>query len=217
MEEIDLMQLVANLVFLDIVTLGFLLNAEFSDEDASAVFKINTPSVTTATSKVFGLHVYGDMSGNELQLQFRSEISEDEVRYLKICDLNFFGWEFVEAQFTEVESYKLIGIRIVRKESVLSASTEIYIDNLLQYAEPTGLKTNKFDNSISIYPNPASDIIKVNGLSGDSKLRLYSVDGRFIKESTESQLSVQEIEQGTYILKIDNLGKTITRPIFIVR
>lgn len=198
-------------------TSSYLLNTVFSDKDASAFFKINTPSVTTATSKIFGLHVYGDMSGNELQLQFRSEISEDEVRNLKICDLNFFGWEFVEAQFTEVESYKLIGIRIVRKESVLSASTEIYIDNLLQYAEPTGLKTNKFDNSISIYPNPVSDIIKVNGLSGDSKLRLYSVDGRYIKESTKSQLSVQEIEPGTYILKIDNLGKTIARPIFIVR
>lgn len=198
-------------------TSSYLLSTVFSDKDASAFFKINNTSVTTASSKIFGLHVYGDMSGNELQLQFRSEVSENEVRYLKLCDLNFFGWEFVEAQFTEAESYKLTGIRILRKESVLSASTEIYIDNLLQYAEPTGLKTNKLENSISIYPNPASDIIKVNGLSGNSKLRLYSVEGRFIKESTEPQLSVQEIEQGTYILKIDNLGKTIARPIFIVR
>ena len=102
-------------------------------------------------------------------------------------------------------------------ESVLSASTEIYVDNLLQYAEPTGLKTNKFDNAISIYPNPARDLIQVKGLTGTAKLKLYTVDGRFIKESTEAQLSVQEIEQGTYILKIDNQGKTIAKPIFIVR
>jgi hypothetical protein len=198
-------------------TSSYLLNTVFSDEDASAFFKINNPSVTTATSKTFGLHVYGDMSGNELQLQFRSEVSENEVRYLKICDLNFFGWEFVEAQFTEVESYKLIGIRIVRKESVLSASTEIYVDNLLQYTEPTGLSKNNFDHSISIYPNPAKDIIQVKGLTGEAKLKLYSVDGRFIKESTELQLNVQELEQGTYILKIEYQGQTIAKPIFIVK
>ncbi len=198
-------------------TSSYLVNAAFGNEDAAAVFKINEPSVTTASSKVFGLHVYGDMSGNELQLQFRSEVSENEIRYLKVCDLNFFGWEFVEAQFTEVENYKLTGMRIVRKENVLSASTEIYIDNLLQYGVPSGLNTNKYDQTIQVYPNPAKDIIRVKGLTDHAKLKLYSVEGRFIKESTQPHLNVQEIEQGTYILKIENKGQTIAKPVFIVR
>ena len=42
--ELDLMQLVANLVFLDIVTLGFLLNAEYA---LSAYFIISSTYPTS--------------------------------------------------------------------------------------------------------------------------------------------------------------------------
>lgn len=198
-------------------TAGYKINSVFTDVDASALFKINEPSINTASSKVFGLHVYGDMSGNELQLQFWSELTESELRYMKICDLNFYGWEFVEAQFPESESYKLTGLRILRKGHILSASTDIYVDNLLQYEKPTGLSTNKIDDSILIYPNPAKDKIQIKGISNITKLSLYSIDGRFIKASSVSNLKVEEIETGTYILKIESHGKMLAKPIFIVR
>ncbi|NDP19790.1 MAG: T9SS type A sorting domain-containing protein [Paludibacter sp.] len=200
-------------------TSGYKINAVFLDENAWSIFKINEPSVTTATSKVFGLHVYGDMSGNELQLQFRSEASENEVRYLKICDLNFFGWEFVEAQFSELESYKLTGIRIVRKKQLLSASTEIYVDNLLQYATSiSSLNLNKSNNGIRIYPNPCKDILHVSVQNNEKPLlQLYSINGIMLREIQAAEMNVNDIISGTYILKIKLKDTIFSYPLMIVK
>ena len=197
---------------------GYKINAIFANEDAFALYKINEPSVTTATSKVFGLHVYGDMSGNELQLQFRSEASENEIRYLKICDLNFLGWEFVEAQFTEEESYKLTGIRIVRKENILSASTEIYVDNLLQYGVLSGFNTNRFDQAISIYPNPVKDMIYITKDIGQKikGIELFSLKGQLIRSTDQNSLKVSDVPSGTYIIRIQLNEGIVSKPVIII-
>jgi hypothetical protein len=49
---------------------AYKLNAAFSDADAFAVYRINEPSITTETSKVFGLHVYGICRGTNCSYSF---------------------------------------------------------------------------------------------------------------------------------------------------
>ena len=183
---------------------AYRIKSTFKDAEANSVYKINEPLVTTETNKVFGLHVYGDMSGNELQLQFRSATNETDIKYLKMCDLNFMGWEFIEAQFAEEATYLLTGMRVVRKNMLLSKSTDIYVDNLLQYAEPiSGLDTNRFNHSVSIYPNPTSDMIHVKTAENALPLlQLYSLNGVLLKVINDNQMSVTEFEAGTYILKV---------------
>jgi len=185
-------------------TSGYKIKATFTGESASAVYRINEPSVTTETFKVFGLHVYGDMSGNELQLQFRSETSEIDVKYIKLCDLNFIGWQFVETQFTENESYRLTGIRLIRKDFILSKSVEIFVDNLLQYDTPiSGLNSTLSDKTIQVYPNPASEIIFVKTNENELPLlQLYSLNGVLLKAIRDNQMSITEFDRGTYVLKI---------------
>lgn len=183
---------------------AYKLKTIFKDASASAVYRINQPTINTENAKVFGLHVYGDMSGNELQLQFRSVTSETDVRYLKICDLSFIGWEFVEAKFTEIADYQLSGMRIVRKNNVLSQSTEIYVDNLLQYDAPiSGLDQHSFDQNIRVYPNPVSDVLFIKTEENEVPLlQLYSLNGVLLKVANDKQMTVNEFEPGTYLLKI---------------
>ncbi|MEA4841459.1 MAG: N-acetylmuramoyl-L-alanine amidase [Bacteroidales bacterium] len=198
-------------------TSGYKINAAFTDQSASAVYRINDPSVTTVTSKVFGLHVYGDMSGNELQLQFRSETSETDVKYLKLCDLNFIGWQFVEAHFTENEAYKLTGIRLIRKDHILSKSVEIYVDNLLQYDTLiSGLNSTLSDNTIQVYPNPASENIFVKTDKNELPLlQLYSLNGILLKTIRDHQMSITEFDQGTYVLKIITQAEVLSKVMMI--
>lgn len=200
-------------------TSSYKINAAFRDEDAFVLYKINEPSVTTGTSKVFGLHVYGDMSNNELQLMLRSEVNESEVRYLKLCNIDFVGWEFVEAKLHEAESYKLIGIRILRKDQLLSAATEIYVDNLLQYEEPiSGFKTNKLDQTVRVYPNPTSEMIYIT--TGENELpllQLYALNGVLLKTERNNQLSVTEFEQGTYVLKVKTSAGVTNKAVMIIK
>jgi len=198
-------------------TSGYKIKATFTGESASAVYRINEPSVTTETFKVFGLHVYGDMSGNELQLQFRSETSEIDVKYIKLCDLNFIGWQFVETQFTENESYRLTGIRLIRKDFILSKSVEIFVDNLLQYDTPiSGLNSTLSDKTIQVYPNPASEIIFVKTNENELPLlQLYSLNGVLLKAIRDNQMSITEFDRGTYVLKIKTQAGVFSKAVMI--
>ncbi|MEA4984567.1 hypothetical protein SDC9_45017 [bioreactor metagenome] len=198
---------------------AYRIRTTFKDVVASSVYKIATPTATTETGKVFGLHVYGDMSGNELQLQFRSVTAENVVVYLKLCELDFKGWEFVEAELNETANFQLTGIRVVRKNGLLSKSTDIHIDNLLQYAEPiSGLISNKLDPAISVYPNPATDIIRVktdeNALP---LLQLYSLNGVLLKVANDKQISVSEFEAGTYLLKVKTSKGMFSKVVMICK
>jgi hypothetical protein len=198
-------------------TSAYRIKTIFTNASASAVFNITDPVITTATNKVFGLHVYGDLSGNELQLQFRSDTDETDVKYLKLCDLDFIGWEFVEAQFTEEAIYKLIGIRVVRKNGILTKSVDIHVDNLLQYDTPiSGLNTNRFDQSVRVYPNPTADVFFIKTEENALPLlELYSLNGVLLKATNENQLSVTEFEAGTYILKVKLLSGVFSKVVMI--
>ncbi len=196
---------------------AYRVRTTFKDAIASSLYKIATPTATTETNKVFGLHVYGDMSGNELQLQFRSVTAENVVVYLKLCELDFKGWEFVEAELNETANFQLTGIRVVRKNGLLSKSTDIHIDNLLQYAEPiSGLISNKFNPNISIYPNPATDIFHVKTEENILPLlQLYTLNGVLLKVVNDNRLSVNEFVPGTYLLKVKTSKGVFSKVVMI--
>jgi hypothetical protein len=122
---------------------------------------------------------------------------------LKLCDLDFIGWKFVEAQFPESDVYRLTGIRIARKNGIISKSSEIYVDNLLQYAIASGLTPNLSDKNIRIYPNPAPEVIFVE--TGERELpllQLYSLNSILLKTAIANKIAVSEFAHGTYLLKV---------------
>ncbi len=191
-------------------------NATFSDSTGSALFGTVLPK-QVSSKKVIGLHLFGDLSGNEVVLQFRIT---GGVQYLKLCDLNFYGWEFHEVDLSSLPGFydwELIGLKIERKNNFLFSSTsEILIDNMLLYDEAILSVGNIKAEYFSIYPNPASENIYIKGIDGgNAKLEIYMINGSLIKESVGDKISVTDIESGTYILKIKNGDKHAAYPIFI--
>ncbi|MCJ8155286.1 T9SS type A sorting domain-containing protein [Chryseobacterium sp. SSA4.19] len=67
----------------------------------------------------------------------------------------------------------------------------------------------KPEHKVSIYPNPASDVIKIN-TAEDVAVKIYSVNGTLIKQgkTVNKTFNVSDLSNGNYIIQIDN---TVTK------
>ncbi|MFG6686076.1 T9SS type A sorting domain-containing protein [Mariniflexile sp. HNIBRBA6329] len=99
-----------------------------------------------------------------------------------------------------------------------SESGNIVIDNIAFVFDPA-LGVNDFETtSFSIYPNPANDVLNINGKNGISKVALYSITGKKILETTtinSNQLDVSKFTSGIYLISIEdsNNNKTVKKVI----
>jgi hypothetical protein len=71
-----------------------------------------------------------------------------------------------------------------------------------------GLDENS-GSTVMVYPNPASDIVKINGIENlpDWRVKLYGPLGQLISSSVQqTTLNVANLPNGTYILEIETLA-----------
>lgn len=74
---------------------------------------------------------------------------------------------------------------------------------------------------ISVYPNPASDILHIqqNGYHKNSQLLIYLASGQLIKvsmlETTEEKLNVSQLPAGIYVVQFKSETKNLTQKIVI--
>jgi hypothetical protein len=73
---------------------------------------------------------------------------------------------------------------------------------------------------IKVYPNPASDFIKViTEIDNNTTLRILSLDGRILKSlnlvSKQTLVSLKDLVNGVYFIEIN--GKTASKTIKIVK
>ena len=93
-----------------------------------------------------GLFVFSDYSGNTVYL--RCEVAGD-IQYVKLCELDYGGWKWQEADLSvlpEGVEYQLMGIRVVRREGLLSGSGSVYLNDLrYEYNPQTGVEQTDAD------------------------------------------------------------------------
>lgn len=92
--------------------------------------------------------------------------------------------------------------------------TELAACNLYEVKKISFLKnsteTNIVDNnsnSIVIFPNPTQDVLFINGLESNDKVRLFDLQGRLILTSVANtdgnlQVSVSQLPNGVYLLQV---------------
>ena len=146
------------------------------------------------------VRVYGDLTNNELYAQFTSETA---VKYVKIANMDFLGWEYREISLTELEGtapYTLTGFKIVETPSLMSKSGTVYIDNVAKIGD-AGLQSVKISN-ITIHPNPATDYIIANGDALVKTIELTSMNGQTVARADGNVLNVSDTPAGTYLVKV---------------
>ena len=75
------------------------------------------------------------------------------------------------------------------------------------------------DNSVALYPNPATDYITIRTAIGSS-IELFASDGTLVATTQttmpETTLSVAELPAGRYVARIiERDGKTVLTPVIV--
>lgn len=79
----------------------------------------------------------------------------------------------------------------------------------------SGIENNNVANSFGIYPNPATDYVKINGEF--DKATLFDVNGQSLMKTTERVITVSNLPSGIYILKIETGKKVETKKLVVKR
>ena len=83
---------------------------------------------------------------------------------------------------------------------------EIIVDQdiiLAAFFEGTGVDENETDN-IVLYPNPANDIIRIEGLKGQNEVKIYNAYGLLVKTMTiedDAEISIADLASGIYFIQ----------------
>ena len=114
------------------------LEYNYSEVDGEAFYIGNNMGAIKGNSKsTFALHVCGNYSFNTLYAKWAVE---GDIKYTKICDLDYAGWLYQEADMSELPAgvdYQFMGLRLVRQSSFLSQKGEFYVDALRVAFEPS--------------------------------------------------------------------------------
>ena len=63
-------------------------------------------------------------------------------------------------------------------------------------------------NNISVYPNPATDVINISNVSSKTKFEIYSVGGQLVNQgTTDGKVNVSKLAKGVYILSLESNGE----------
>ena len=107
------------------------LTYTFSEANGEAVYVVDDVTAIKGNSlSTFGMHVFGDYTFNTLYAKWAVE---GDIQYTKICDLDYAGWLYQEADMSALPAgvdYQFMGFKIVRGTSFLSEKGEVCIDAL---------------------------------------------------------------------------------------
>lgn len=189
---------------------------KFTDaNDGVVLYSLKEPGmIQVTTQNGIGLHVNGDMCGNDLYAVFASGTDTKEI---KICTLDFMGWKYITAELKELDEgkdYIFAGIKVKQTNALMGKKCSIKLDNLLKLAEGGGVNEIEIE-SLSVYPNPASEYIIVNADTLIEGLQLVSTSGITVAETSGNVINVSRVTSGNYILKIKIAGRYAHRMVII--
>jgi hypothetical protein len=194
------------------------LKYSFSGDEGESFFTPKDLSIIATNKYIVGLYVFGDFSNNELYAEF--SVAGD-VKYAKISTLNFAGWKYQEISLANVLpadiDYQFTGLKIVKKDGILSTSGDLFVDNLMFYLNQTDVKNVELKN-IAVYPNPAKDVIYVDWNENNiQNLAIYTLSGVKVTSVKASSINVATLPEGIYMLKIEGVEKTQVIPVAVVK
>ncbi len=178
------------------------LKYEFSDTESVAMYRYNGDIIDGNGNCSLGMYIFSDFSQNEVEAVWDAS---GDIKYTPLCVLDYAGWHYEEADMTVLPhdvDYQFMGLRLVRKEGLLSGAGSFYVDNLYyDRQEPTAIDyVGSID--VKVLPNPANTLITISGLHSPAELSLYTVDGKQVRSAFGSILPVANVADGLYLLRI---------------
>jgi len=97
------------------------------------------------------------------------------------------------------------------------AQSNMVIDYVRVYQNNNLSVDDAFESKFSVYPNPASDSIRIKSVDRIERIQFYNTLGQLVKESNEitTQVNVTDLSAGIYVLKIYSGGLSVTKKLII--
>lgn len=84
-----------------------------------------------------------------------------------------------------------------------------------------GVGINEFDNSVTVFPNPATNVLNVTASSNISLVEVYNMMGQkvasFDANDTNTQINASALTNGIYMLRINTENGTVNQKVTIAR
>ncbi|MCM1032397.1 MAG: N-acetylmuramoyl-L-alanine amidase [Odoribacter sp.] len=150
-----------------------------------------------------GVHVYGDLSGNDLYFQLSGSAA---VGYVHVAKLDFLGWRYIEVP-VEADAFggHLTGIRVEQEDADNTVDGTFYLGAIHRNASD-GITDITAGGSVTIYPNPASEYLIANADCLIDSIELISLNGATVAVADGNVLNVSEITAGNYICRVTASG-----------
>jgi hypothetical protein len=101
---------------------------------------------------------------------------------------------------------------------LLDLTNSIYVDSIV-FDNTPGLSTADFgtaNNTISLYPNPAQEVLNVSSSNKISKIEVYDLLGRKVASNNNaSEVNVSSLGKGAYIVKVAQENGSVIAKQFI--
>lgn len=184
----------------------------FDDFEGGEVLFSRTTTDATAIlpDATIGIHVNGDLTGNNVYLEMTSETA---TQYLPVCTMDFLGWKYIKVPATLEGPARLTGIKLAQNASQMSKTGTFKVDNVLA-SSTLGVEDVTIE-SITLYPNPASEYLIANAGCFITGLDLISLNGTKIASTDGNVLNVSDVPDGTYIAIIKTANVHEARKVVI--
>ena len=145
-----------------------------------------------------------------------------DTKYVKLCDLNFRGWEYKEVTLNSLEAgydYNFSNIKIVQVTSPITQSGSFALDNIMKDSS-AGIEDVIADaeGKVVIYPNPAADVINVLSPVEINSLEIINIRGVKVAEvQNANSVAVDNLHQGIYFVKVKTAEGESTHRVAISR
>ena len=170
--------------------------------------------VAYAPGDTLGVHVWGDLSYNDLYVVIRLEHTGGEVWY-KLGTIDFHGWRYLSVPLNTLpddeDVIRFGGFIVMEGDRSFSINGTIRFDNLLR-AESSGIDEARLAN-MQLTVN--DDYIVVSADTWVQGLERLDINGRNVKAAGGNCLNVADVESGIYLVRVHINGRTTTQKVAI--
>lgn len=121
----------------------------------------------------------------------------NEAKYVTV-DISEFAGQDVQLVFRHYDCTDLLVLML--------DNIEVLEENKLSVADSNSVK-------LKLYPNPATDILKIDGIKTLDKVRIFDMSGKMVKEVTTKDIDIKSLAPGQYIVNVYSGKEVISNKI----
>lgn len=181
---------------------GAYFTYQFTDNhDGIAIWKYNGVSHNFNTDDTFGVFVNGDFNNHELWIGFTSGAA---TKYIKLCDLDFLGWQYKEVRLSELDKefgpYTFSHIKLIQTTSPITQKGNFGLDNMAYLTADDIAVNDVVTDAATLKVEASKGSIKVSGADAADSVKVFDTNGRLLV-STYGNASLN-IPSGIYLVTV---------------